>query len=156
MKNLAYGPLLLLLCLTLSACDLEELKRLQREPPPGDDPIVCPTILVNWVRSIFFFKLGDTTHRKIHLYSNDALIWTSEQSENSQSSAIFANGVLKYMSSEDFEELRVEEFAMDGEPLRSPLVFRLLNGRSDEDSAGCGYPGSRPPQLYFDFGKLTN
>lgn len=46
------------------------------------------------------------------------------------------------MSSEDFEELRVEEFAMDGEPLRSPLVLRLLNGRSDEDSAGHGIAGT--------------
>lgn len=60
------------------------------------------------------------------------------------------------MSLEDFEELRLEETAVEGTNLRAPLALRLLNGDPGGYPGGCGNSVPRPPQLYFDFGKLAN
>lgn len=154
MKKLGLGLLLPLFCINLTGCDLEDLKRMQQPQP--QDPVPCDAALVATGRSIWFFKLGEIAERRVELYSNDTLIWTSEKPDEARGWVTYYNGVLKYMSWEDFEELRLEEKDQNAVAIRAPINLKLLNGQDGGYSGGCGGPVGRPPQMYFDFSKLTN
>lgn len=143
-------PGLLLSALVLTGCDWEKLAQ-AAEGPPRNEPIPCAAAFVAMGRTRLYFKLGPITDRRVELYVNEALIWTSEKPDEPTGWAQYHNGVLRYMSFEDFEELRLEERDPQGVAIREPLALKILNGENHTANYGCGDPVSRPPQMYFEF-----
>lgn len=149
MKTAWRGPLLSATFLLLTGCDWEALQRASRPP---DEPVPCTAALVAIGRTQLYFKLGPIANRRVELFINEAPIWSSERPDEPKGWAHYHNGVLRYMSFEDFEELRLEERDPDGVLLRAPLALKLLNGGEPNAPNACGAaPPPRPPQLYFEY-----
>lgn len=146
----------LLLCATsfsLMGCDWEELRRATDPASPTPPPETCAAMFVPMGRTQVYVKLGGVADRRIELFVNEARIWSSEFPEEAAGWAAYQNGVLRYLSFEDFEELRLEERDADGILLRPPLSWKILNGDST-GSGGCGDPLPRPSKIFFEFPAL--
>ncbi|MBX3018632.1 MAG: hypothetical protein KF767_12135 [Bdellovibrionaceae bacterium] len=150
MANAWRGLLLSAVVLILSGCDWEELKRAAQRPPENE-PVPCTLSFIPMGRTQYYFKLGPIENRRVELYINEALIWTSEDPDRPKGWATYHNGVLRYMSFEDFEEIRLEERDTGGIKPRESLQYKVLNGEGANTMNDCGAKVPRPAQLYFEF-----